>query len=707
MVRWSDLHASLQAGPRVMLRWDLWWLVLRRLLGSGVFAGYALLAALLAWAGRPLLTLAAASLLLPYAVWALTVPVAMLLPEHLALPPAEVDEEPPFIRYLLWNLPLMATACVLAGLFPLLASGSATTAVLYGYAAVLLAAPSALKMVTRGTLAAYYDGDTSRAFVAATRLERLLAVPLVLAAAWLLASGVPLLRALPQLHGLWRTLPPPAWIALLALAVLVVLLFAAVVSTGALLLACARISVDAASQDTATAFDDRGPRSMQPTRPMPAGRPGGRDADLGWGRRLARGCAMLVVLAGTLYLARLPLVDAFLEHDAMYRTAADAIDRLQGNNPRRYGPVLDAAVVSERLRAGYIVAACDGDLERAGWLAQLEEPQPLDQARVLACAACSGQKGTVDWLLRTHPQVRADEVVLATAGDPRRPRTALSCAARVNDLALARQLLRHGATPRDLEGAAASIHIAASRQHWDMVRLLLQKDRGAAAVAAFAALDAAYARDPRRPAEILPRLLAAGVPVLVADEHRRTLLHWAALRNDLPLAHLLLLRSGAAEVLTRADRQGALPWMYVLRRAQLAGQPLDEDGAELLRLLLPPGADVNQALGKPLEAGSEEAFPAGWNAGAATLNDPAARATLGPALDFGQLPPNPAQWWQFRGMAEAQAFVHDLTPAQLARAEHPDAPPGLAPKPLSQALAEAGWSDLAREVQQGLRPRRR
>src|SRR5206468_10444998 len=92
------------------------------------------------------------------------------------------------------------------------------------------------------------------------------------------------------------------------------------------------------------------------------------------------------------------------------------------------------------------------------------------------------------------------------------------------------------------------------------------------------------------------------------------------------------------QALQRPDRQGALPWMYVLRKAELDAQPLSADAAELLRLLLPPGVDVNQPLLRPLEAGAGAAFPPGWSAGAASLNQPAARAILGADLDFGVLP---------------------------------------------------------------------
>ena len=118
------------------------------------------------------------------------------------------------------------------------------------------------------------------------------------------------------------------------------------------------------------------------------------------------------------------------------------------------------------------------------------------------------------------------------------------------------------------------------------------------------------------------------------------------MHHDLRLAQLLLQRCGRApadQTLARPDRQGALPWMYVLRRAELTGQPLSDEATELLRLLLPPGADVNLALKKPLEPGSGDAFPADWTAGKSAANQPAALEVLGPALNVGLAPAEPAR----------------------------------------------------------------
>jgi hypothetical protein len=208
---------------------------------------------------------------------------------------------------------------------------------------------------------------------------------------------------------------------------------------------------------------------------------------------------------------------------------------------------------------------------------------------------------------------------------------------------------------------------------------------------------------------VLPRLLAPGSDLRAVDRQGRNLFHWAAMRHDLGTARLLVERArgdAVLQALQRPDHQGALPWMYVLRKAELDAQPLSADAAQLLRLLLPPGADVNQPLQRPLEAGAGDAFPPGWSAGAASLNQPDARAILGPALDVGLLPQDPEQWWNFAGQAQAAEFVRSLAPAQLDRAEHPQAPPGLEPRKLSDALADAGWPELAAQVRKALQSQR-
>jgi hypothetical protein len=312
----------------------------------------------------------------------------------------------------------------------------------------------------------------------------------------------------------------------------------------------------------------------------------------------------------------------------------------------------------------------------------------------------------VHWLLAGEPHLRVTPVVIATDAAGRQERTALSCAARANDLPLVRQLLARGASPRELPPPHSALHVAAAQQHWDMVRLLLQKTPADAPAATFAALDAAFARDPRRPAEVLPRMLGAGLSLQAVDRNGRNLFHWAASRHDLALAQGLLQKIGGAaeQALLRADRHGALPWMLVLRTAELQGRPLSAEAAELLKLLLPADAEVNAVLLNP-DSGVADPFPAGWNAGHVAINDPRARDALGPALDFGLLPQDSTAWWKFIGEQEAQDFVRTASPAQLLRAENPDAPVGLVPKKLSAALSDAGWQGLADHVQAEVRTR--
>lgn len=736
MVSWSDLGASLRASPRVASRWDLWWVVAGRLFLSRVSFGYALAVLLLFLAGRILFDLTsegqvppllvalllagpavfcvASAFLLPWACWVLIPAASLVLPEHMALPPPQTEEEePPFTQYLLWAVPLVAAALLLAGLSFVPALGHGWAGWGFAFACSAILGLAALTLFTRTALAAHYEGEEIRAFLRVTRRpRRFVVLPVVLLLGWGIWAALQLAN---------RLLPDPpalAWVALdLLLAVLGLL--AAFTFTGAVLRAAGRLqdseteTSSSANSTQVTALDE-GPRFALPTRPMvlprrhpPALRAPGRR--LRWLGSTLRITGVFAAIAGVAYLARLPLADWYLSHDPGYVAATDTLDRLHGNAGHRYGPILDANVLEQRLRAGYIVAGCNGDLERAGWLERLGVPQEVDQMRLLACAACAYQKDAVAWVLQTQPALRPGLVVLATHGDRRKPRSALSCAARDNDLALARQLLARGARVRDLAGPYSAVAVAATQQNWEMVALLLHKDPAAADAATFAGLDAAYARDPNRPAEVLPRLLAPGSDLRAVDRQGRNLFHWAAMRHDLRTARLLVERGqpdAVQQALLRPDRQGALPWMYVLRKAELDAQPLSANATELLRLLLPPAADVNQQLQPPLEAGAGDAFPAGWSAGAASLNQPAARAVLGPDLDFGLLPQDPARWWNFTSATQAEEFVRGLTLVQLERAEHPQAPAGLEPRKLSDALAEAGWTDLATLVRKALQGQR-
>lgn len=735
MVSWSDLGASLRASPRVALRWDLWWVVARRLFFSRVSFGYALAVLLLFLAGRilfdlteegqvpaPLVALllagpaifaVASSFLVPWACWVLIPAVSLVLPEHMALPPPQVEEEPLFTQYLLWAVPLVASALLLAGLsfVPWLDHGWAGWG--FAFACSVVLGLAALTLFTRTALAAHYEGEEIRAFLRVTRRpRRFLVLPLALAIGW---GACSLLRVAD------RVLPDPpllAWIALDLMLALLALL-AAITCTGAVLRSAGRLqdvesdNSSAANSTQVTTMDSEGPRFYVPTRPMVIPRRPRRTRKtkprLRWIGSTLRITGVFAALAGVAYLARLPLADWYFSHDPAYVTATETLDRMHGDTGHRFGPILDPNVLEQRLRAGYIVAGCNGDLERAGRLEWLGVPQDVDHMRLLACASCNYQKEAAAWVLATQPALRPGLVVMASNGDRRKPRSALSCAARNNDLALARQLLARGARVRDLDGPYSAVAVAAAQQNWEMVRLLLQKDPSAADAATFAGLDAAYARDPNRPAEVLPRLLAPGSDLRAVDRQGRNLFHWAAMRHDLATARELVQRArpdAVQQALQRPDRQGALPWMYVLRKAERDAQPLSADAAQLLHLLLPPGADVNQVLPRSLEPIPGDNFPPGWSAGAASLNLPAARAILGPELDFGLLPEDPSRWWNFASAVQAEDFVRGLSPPQLDRVEHPQAPAGLEPRKLSDALAEAGWSDLAaqvRKAQQGHR----
>ena len=743
MVRWSDLGASLHASPRAVLRWDLWREVLRRALFSRVFAGYLLgglllvvflvggaalsglsLSGLTQSTGLTLLVmvmmaapgvlLLAGVLLLPYLSWSFSPVAARVLQDYLHLPPAQVDEEPRFRQHLLWTTPLLLLCIVLAiaYLLPVLHQGAFARA--FEAFALVLMLLSTLKLFARGSLASHFARHDVDLFLAATRWQRLILwVPAILAVGWLAegaANGLVAISGLeqgPEVRSLFA-----GWL----LRLLVQLALSSVIAlafTGMLLLACARLAVP---PETMTAVATDVARGDAQTRPMTEAEIHVMRRDIArrpapsrsLSRRLVVPALVLATAGAVAYLARMPLTDWYFSHDAVYARAADIVQGQQPQALRRAPRLLQADQRAERLRAGYIVYGCTGEFERAQWLRWLGAPQDIDHSRLLACAACTGAKSSVNWLLGEQPTLRFTPVVIATDSAGRQERTALSCAARANDMALARQLMARGASPRELRPPHSALHVAAAQQHWDMVRLLLQKDPGAAPAATFAALDAAFARDPRKPAEVLPRMLGAGLSLQAVDRNDRNLFHWAASRHDLALAQGLLQRAGGAaeQALLRRDRHGALPWMLVLRKSELDGRPLSADAAELLKLLLPPDVDVNAVLVNP-DSGGSDPLPAGWNAGSVAINDARARDILGPSLDFGLLPQDASAWWKFIGEPEAQAFVRSATPAQLLRAENPDAPVGLAPKKLSAALSDAGWQALADEVQAVVKVRRR
>lgn len=736
MVRWSDLGAGLQASARVMLRPALWLQVLRRMFFSRVFLGYAFLGFLLFMTGRTLLAgapatdgasrqvllllgmvalvyapyvlLLAFALLLPYACWSFHPAAARLLTDYLDLPPA-VEQEPAFHSYLAWALPAICFI-LLAGPAQMLSvvDGGALRDPVF-YLTLALVALALAKLFIRGALAAHYPRPDIERFLAATRWQRwLLWLPVAGGATWgthWLASALVMALGLATPYGTTTA----GWLLVLALDGLV-LSFVAIAFIGALLLACGRMSagphVGGAGADDAPLHSQTLPMSsplLQRGRrqvPAPVLRQAPRRA-----RRL--GLAMLSVagLAAGLFLARLPLADWALSQDPVYRAAPALTLGVQQPGGPPPGPLLDRTLTAQRLRAGYIAYGCLGQLERAQWIARLGVTQDWDHARLLACAACRSESQAADWLLARQPRALVSVSIAAAPGQPRTP---LACAARDNNLPLAQALLARSAQPRQQDGGQSAIEAAAVGHHWDMVRLLLKADRAAAAPATFAALNAAHAKDPKTTAPLLPRMLAAGLAADAVDRQGRNLFHWAARHHDLPLLQALLARADpavAAAGLRRPDPQGVLPWMYVLRRAELDGRPMTPEAAQMLRLLLPPDANVN-LMARRGPAGLDDPFPIGWNAGAAAINHPAAREILGPDLDFGLLPMDSA-WWKFNGQQEAQDFVRGATQAQLLRAQTPDAINVGIGKPLSLALVEAGWSELADEVQQALLPKRR
>ena len=657
MVRWSDLGASLQASPRAMLRPDLWREVLRRMLFSRVFAGHAVLALLLWLAQRslanglsgvdshrmlfllellvvaaPALPLLVALLLLPYAYWVFAPAAARVLPAYLDLPPA-VEDEPGFLRYFLWTLPAIALLVLVTLLHLVPAVSGAELGPPLLVAAMVLVLLSVLKLFTRAALAAHYPPQEIQLFLAATAWQRFFVwLPALLVLGWASDGLVAGFGQLLGLHGEYQTTTAGA-VLMFGLQFLLGAL-AATVFTGVLLLACGRTG--GAVIDTSTMLDSGLARGDRATRPMTREQlEAMRNVHRAQRRRrpswlVAAGA--LGALALGLYFARLPLTDWYFAQDPAYAGATEGIVAVRQPGERKPRRLLDPAVRDERLRAGFIAYACAGDLERAQWIWRLGATSAWDHGRVLACAACSRQRGAVDWLLASDSELM---VSLDLGQHKGQPITALACAARDNDVPLAQRLLQRAAQQRDFLPVSHALQAAASRQHWAMVRMLVQKDRTAAHAATFAALDAAYAQDPQKPAQLLPRMLEAGLIVHAVDRHRRTVFHWAAQRHDLALLRALMERSDpriAALSLRRPDAQGALPWMYVLRKAELDGQPLSADATELLRLLLPADKHLGFVV-TVARPGDAEALPVGWDASQAALAQPMARRILGEELE--------------------------------------------------------------------------
>jgi hypothetical protein len=302
--------------------------------------------------------------------------------------------------------------------------------------------------------------------------------------------------------------------------------------------------------------------------------------------------AGVLVLAALAVLARVPLADWYFSHDAGYLQAVRGMPAVSARTGQLV-PLLDTGAAAGRLRAAYVAQGCGGELERAQWIRRLGVTQAQDDAHLLACAACSRQRAVTDWLLDTAGDM---DMRLRVLGEGRVPRTALTCAARDNDMALAERLLERGAEPRQMQPRYSAIAAAADGQRWAMLRLLLQKDPAAAPAATFVVLDILYAQNPYWPEQLLPQWVEAGLPLDAHDEAGHNLFHWAALRLDLRLTQALLARLPQSPLRWEADREGLRPWQLVLRGAQLRHQQVEGDSLELLRLLLPADVPLASAL---------------------------------------------------------------------------------------------------------------
>lgn len=605
MVSWKDLGAGLAAVPRVAMRPGYWREVLRRLLFSRVFVTYAAVAGLLVVAGvllagggqrgaggvaaaalmfGPGLVMVALALLLPYGVWAFNPPVGRVLRREGRLPfAAEEPDEPPYLHYLLWAVPILGLTVLFGVLLSLPVFGEGLLADAYVYGAIVLLALATLKLYARGALAAHYERDDVDAFLAATRLQRLLVwVPLSLALGWGLVEGFGLAAQALALPPAWFLSAAPAALGLLAgLALVIVLAGLGCVAT--LLLACERMATppeDAVSSMTLVMPSRLGRRS----RPKAAARR--RPSRKG---RVAAVAILLLLVPGAAYLARAPLLDWYLDgRGTSYSVAVEAVN----HHFRAQGSALDASRREDRLLAGYVIENCLGHQPQARWLAQVVKPSAQHQDWMLTCAACNGPRGTAEKLLVEMSAVPRTASAVPSHADSRKPRTALSCAATVNDLGLAQQLLPAQRRGMAVRGSHSALQAAIERGYWPMARLLARTatDDRELQHAVLTALERAHERGGADPAALLAGLRLAGLPLEVNDAQGRNLFHYAALWQDLPLARALLQQNlPAAFGPTQPDAQGALPWTYVQRKAQQDGQPLAEDAAELVRLLLPEG----------------------------------------------------------------------------------------------------------------------
>lgn len=693
-MEWRDLMASVQATRGVVFAGGFWGELVRRALFSRVFLLYALLAGMFAWSvawfwaaagdaarigpGAQLLVVFAfigwadivlgfvLLLLLPYVWWSLLPPAARRLAPKLQIS-LHQNAEPPFGSFLAWTGPLFGAVLLACGA-ALLPIGHPSVAVAVLAALVVLIFVCGTKLFARSALAAVVSPEQREAFLAATRVQRLLLwTPALLASTLLPAFVAATAAGLLRRYGFAGLVVPLLLYVFVAVAL-------AVAFTGILLRACARFGGDAAGGP------DGGNPLTRGARPRRAVVVGGT-------------LAALVALGCVLYAARGPLTDWWLTGDRDYHVGALPSVLEPPDVPLIY----DHRSRTQRLRAGYIVMGCKGRMQAARWIHGLDVTEPADHARLLACAACQGKKkDAVHWLLQLPSSVPVDTFVSSADG---RPLNALQCAARDNDPAVVAELLRRGGRRLSVDGETSAVQLAAGHAQ---VLALLQQDPDATAREALDSVRLAYARG-RNPQEYLSKLRQAGLGLDTRDADGRGLLHWVAMHHDLPLA-MALLEAGSQglpeSALRAGDAQGAPPWVYVLRKAEIDGRRLSREAAELLARLAPSEGGLHYSAPGPARTreGRHMSLPVGWTPFTLVINDPAALRSLGDRFDVGRLPQDPSLWWNFAGERQAREFVGLLHPNQLLRAEDPEPVASGRPPGLSTALDRRGWTQLAADV---------
>lgn len=708
MVQWSDLGAGLRVAFGVAWSGSAWLGFLRRWLfspvgllcwaalaatfavGAFVFGGLGLTddfspkgLFLLLVLGGPLALVALAAIDLPHLLWAAHPSATLALRKRLRLAPPQVTRAPSFRRYITWSGPLVMTLLATAVVYQRPAVRDGNFEVLFLMGAAFVAAACAGELFVRSALGSHFAPEQVEDFADATRMDRILLwVPGLLAAG--LAVHFALDAVLPD---------TPLLGAVLELLIgLELLRIAALAGSAALLLACSR-GLQGPEEPIASQT------MMMPQRP----RVGARypAPTLSPAKVIAALALFGTVLAAGGFAMRMELTDVYFLRDPVYRNASASLHgRFAGGTPRQ------AADGDERLHAGLVAFACGGDLRRARWLSNIGVASEDDHQRILACAVCDRRANVLEWITGVQPGLGTGIVALAAEGPPGSRSLPVGCALAQDDVPLAQQLLKAGSDAGAFDDPRSPVQLAIAQQRWDVVRLLLRERPKQARKVLFTALQQAHARDPKLPALVAARLVEAGVPLHTRDASDRSVLHWAAYRHDLALARFVLQQSPPPGFgPDHADEQGALPWMHVLRRAELDGRPMNEAAVELLRLLLPPEGTLDTAI-PAMDPTRGALFPAGWTAARVALNQPAVHALLGERIDYGQLSGDAESWWKFASLQHAEEFVRSATPAQLARAENPQATGDLPPKKLSTALAEAGWTALAAEVERTQRPGR-